>query len=67
VQGFVIEELKRELKELDGHVVKWVRRTANSVAHRLAKESCDLELCKTWFLFPPDCIVDVLAQDIPGA
>jgi ribonuclease HI len=47
VQSFVIEELKRELKELDGHVVRWVRRTANSVAHRLAKESCDLELCKT--------------------
>ncbi|XP_071674252.1 uncharacterized protein [Lolium perenne] len=66
VQSFVIEELKQELKALDGHVVKWVRRSANSVAHILAKKSCDLELCKTWFLFSPDCIVDELAQDMPG-
>jgi hypothetical protein len=67
VQSSVIEDLKQGLKALDGHVVKWVRRSANSVALRLAKESCDLELCKTWFLSSPDCIVDELAQDMPGA
>jgi hypothetical protein len=65
VQSFAIEELKQELMALDGHVVKWVRRSANSVAHKLAKEGCDLELCKTWFLFSPDCIVDGLARDMP--
>jgi hypothetical protein len=65
VQSFIIEDIKRELMALDGQVVKWARRSANSVAHRLAKESCVLELCKTWFLFSSDCIVDDLARDMP--
>jgi ribonuclease HI len=36
--GLLIEKLKRALKEVDGHVIKWARRTANTVAHKLAKE-----------------------------
>jgi ribonuclease HI len=49
--GPLAEEIKRELRGFDNHVVKWVRRTANGAAHILAKEGCGLEISKTWFLF----------------
>jgi hypothetical protein len=51
-QGLLIEKLKRALREVNGHVIKWARRTANTVAHKLAQEGCGIECSKTWFLFP---------------
>jgi hypothetical protein len=53
------------VEDINDHVVKWVRRSANAVAHNLAKEGCVLGLNKVWFLFPPDCIKDVLSVDSP--
>jgi hypothetical protein len=47
-------------------VVKWASRSANGVAHKLAKEGCGLELCQSWFTMYPDCIVDALAHDLSG-
>jgi hypothetical protein len=66
VHGPLVEEIKQSLRELEGYSVKWARRTANGVAHILAKEGCGLEICKSWFLVYPDCIANVLMQDLSG-
>jgi ribonuclease HI len=63
-QGLLIEKLKRALREVNGHVIKWARRTANTVAHKLAKEGCGMGCSKTWFLFPPSCIKVGLDMDL---
>jgi hypothetical protein len=35
--GPLVEEIKRELRDFDNHVVKWVRRTAKSMSSRTLK------------------------------
>ena len=44
----------------------WVRRTANSAAHLLDKESVLNNSCKIWLHEPPDCILQVIAAEIPA-
>lgn len=60
VHGQLVESIKMKLQGIDDLVVRWVRRSANRVAHRLAKEGCDNELCKTWFTFSIDAEAGVL-------
>ena len=50
----------------NGFKVTWVRRTANVAAHKLAKVGVGDELCKVWLGVPPDCILDVISEDIPS-
>jgi hypothetical protein len=64
--GPLVEDIKRELREMVDYKVKWARPTANRVAHVLAKEGCGLEICKTWFIIFPDCIGNLLTQDVHG-
>jgi ribonuclease HI len=66
MHGPLVEEIKKALRELDDHTVKWARRTTNMAAHTLAKEGCGLEVCNNWFLVHPDCIGHILAQDMAG-
>jgi hypothetical protein len=47
----LVEEIKQSLRELKGYSVKWAWRTANGVAHILAKDDCGLEICKLGFWF----------------
>lgn len=60
VYGPLVEEVKDLLLTTEEFSVSWVRRSANGVAHLLAKESCGTELHKTWFHIPPVCIMDAL-------
>jgi hypothetical protein len=53
IHGPLVEEIKNELRELANYKVKWARRTANGVAHSLAKEGCGLESDRVWFMVPP--------------
>jgi ribonuclease HI len=64
MHGSLIEKLKREIRSIGDHVVKWVRRSANAVAHTLAKEGSGLEYSRTWFISFPDCIKGMLARDL---
>jgi hypothetical protein len=64
MHGPLIEKLKREIRSIGDHVVKWVRRSANAVAHTLAKEGSGLEYSRTWFIVFPDCIKGMLARDL---
>jgi hypothetical protein len=64
MHGPLVEEIKKELRLLANYQVKWARRTANRVAHSLAKEGCGLESDRVWFMVPPVCIDSVLFQDL---
>jgi ribonuclease HI len=65
--GAVIEGIKGSLRDLDEVVVKWVRRSANSVAHILAREGCGLGVNKTWFISVPACIMIAMDLDLSGS
>jgi hypothetical protein len=64
VHGILIEQIKRELRNGRDYLVKWARRSANEVAHRLAKEGCDLGSSRIWLDVPPECIKDALYLDV---
>ena len=47
--------------------VSWVCRNANVAAHKLARVGVGEGVCANWFGTPPDCILDVISDDIPNA
>lgn len=67
VAGPVLEEIKSLLRSMDEYKIRWARMTANGAAHAMAKEGVCNELCKVWFQTPPDCILHVIASEIPDA
>ena len=44
--------------------MSWVRRSANEVAHRLAKERVSIRMNKEWLEVPPGCILQAVADEI---
>ena len=36
-------------------------------AHRFARVGVGDELCKVWLGLPPDCVLDVISDEIPNA
>jgi ribonuclease HI len=64
VHGILIEQIKCELRTGREFVVKWARRSANEVAHRLAKEGCELNSARIWLDVFPDCIKNALYSDV---
>ena len=62
-----IQEIKSLLNSFSDFKVTWVRRSANVAAHRLARVGVGDELCKVWFGIPPDCVLDVISDEIPNA
>jgi hypothetical protein len=64
VHGILIEQIKCELRTGREFVVKWARRSANEVAHRLAKEGCELNSARIWLDVSPDCIKNALYSDV---
>lgn len=65
--GPLIQELKALLSSFVSSRVTWVRRTANVAAHKLAKIGVGDELCYVWLGDTPDCVLDVISDDIPNA
>ena len=63
VHGPLVEEIKSLLKGFDVFSVNHVRRTCNVVAHRLAKEGCENNVCNTWLGCPPGWLMDLVALD----
>ncbi|XP_073358323.1 uncharacterized protein [Aegilops tauschii subsp. strangulata] len=61
-----IQEIKQMLVLKNDYKVTWVKRTGNVAAHKLAKVGVGDELCKVWLGVPPDCILDVISDDIPS-
>jgi hypothetical protein len=64
VYGPLIEEIKELLRGFDESMAQVVRRTANSAAHRLAKEGCENNVSRVWLGVPPAFIVNVLNSDV---
>jgi hypothetical protein len=59
-----IERLKRAAREIEDYAIKWARRSANGIAHKLAKEGCGLSSSNIWFIHYPTCIEGELARDL---
>ena len=64
--GPVIEEVKQMMESRDRWKITWFRRSANNVPHLLARERVANNLCKVWPHEPPDCILQVVSDEIPG-
>jgi hypothetical protein len=62
IGGHKIEDIKRDLRALDDHQVRWARRSANMLAPKLSKERCGLELNKIWFIIGLDYILSDMSQ-----
>lgn len=63
--GPVVEEIKELLRSREASKVTWVSRTANTAAHRLAREGVCNKSCRVWTSSPPDCILRVISEEIP--
>lgn len=62
--GPLVEEIKTMLQSFEQVRVTWVKRSANAAADRLAKMGMGDELCKVWLAVPPDCILDIVSDEI---
>lgn len=63
VIGPIVEDTKSLLATVTGGVTTHIRRTANTVADRLARIGRNIGAILTWFEEPPDFIVDLLFED----
>ena len=63
--GPMIKEVKHLLETREWKVT-WVRRTANGVVHRLAKEGVENNSSMIWVHDPPECILQFLSAEIPA-
>jgi ribonuclease HI len=64
LNGVLVEEIKALLKGFGDHRVQAVRRSANEVAHLLAKLGCENKLCNVWNGVAPIEIMDQLVLDV---
>jgi hypothetical protein len=67
VHGPLVEDIKVLLGGFEEVQVQHVRRRANGVANRLAKEGCMNNVCETWIGVPPMWIVTLLDSDVDVA
>ncbi|KAI5332913.1 hypothetical protein L3X38_023042 [Prunus dulcis] len=63
VLGPVVEDTKSLLTQITGEGFTHIRRTANGVAHRLARFALHIGGSLYWFEEPPDFISDILYED----
>ncbi|KAB2632248.1 hypothetical protein D8674_028495 [Pyrus ussuriensis x Pyrus communis] len=61
--GLLLKDTQRILQSFKSWKASFVRRNANSMAHRLAKFSLTLDHPVSWFEEPPDLISDLLLED----
>nr|GMD52496.1 uncharacterized protein LOC109191080 [Ipomoea batatas] len=60
----VILDIKDMLRSLHHVDISHVSRTANSVAHSLAREACSMSVPQEWNSIPPSFIVNALYSDL---
>lgn len=63
VYGQLVQDVKGLLSSFLESRVAWVRRSANKVAHVLAREGCTKSLYKTWLHVSPECVSSEIASD----
>ncbi|CAI9760115.1 unnamed protein product [Fraxinus pennsylvanica] len=62
--GILTEECRLLAREFPHLKFRWVRRSANQVAHTLAKTAESLHAIVEWFYFPPSFLSSVLIADL---
>nr|GLL44697.1 uncharacterized protein LOC109191080 [Ipomoea trifida] len=60
----IIADINDLLRSLSRVAICYVNRTANSVAHSLAREACSLSVRQEWLSIPPSFIVNELYSDL---
>ena len=58
----VVEDIKALLEGFEGTVIRHVRLEANEVAHHLARDGCENNLCKTWIV-PPVYVENLVTSE----
>jgi ribonuclease HI len=66
LHGPLVQEIKVLLSSFSDTEVQHVRRSANGVAHCLAKFGCENNICNTWVGVPPMYCMNLLAYDYGG-
>ncbi|KAB2598400.1 hypothetical protein D8674_001320 [Pyrus ussuriensis x Pyrus communis] len=61
--GHLMDDTRRILQSFQLWKANFVRRDANTVAHRLARFSLTLEHPVSWFEDPPDIISELVLED----
>jgi ribonuclease HI len=61
--GQLVCEIKALVLSFKRSLVRSVRRSANDVAHRLAKKGCDNKMCRVWHGVAPNCTQNRLVLD----
>ena len=62
--GTIVGDCNELLKHINPVLVKFTYRSANSVAHSLAKATCSMSEEREWLDSPPDFILHVLERDM---
>nr|GMC64734.1 uncharacterized protein LOC109164833 [Ipomoea batatas] len=68
-QGFspvkvLIHDVKEIARSVPHVIFSFVKRSANRVAHELARAACSMSECNVWFHDPPPIIIDSLRWDL---
>lgn len=62
--GTLVDDCIHLLKHINPVLVKFTYRSANSVAHDLARAAYSMSEVRVWHVSPPDFLVHVLANDL---
>jgi hypothetical protein len=62
-RGHMIADIREGLREFQCWEIKYVRRTANNIAHVLARAAVQQGVEGIWTEIPPDCIVELLVAE----
>ncbi|XP_019170830.1 PREDICTED: uncharacterized protein LOC109166321 [Ipomoea nil] len=62
--GFLVDDVKELASMIDDVRFCFVKRSANHVAHTIAREACSTAGCGEWFDVPPSFLVPHLSRDL---
>nr|GMD63796.1 uncharacterized protein LOC109155163 [Ipomoea batatas]GMD68708.1 uncharacterized protein LOC109155163 [Ipomoea batatas]GME20595.1 uncharacterized protein LOC109155163 [Ipomoea batatas] len=62
--SILIQNIKEIVRSVPQVNFSFVKRSANTVAHELARAACSMSKCNVWFVNPPPIIFDSLRLDM---
>ncbi|CAH9142860.1 unnamed protein product [Cuscuta epithymum] len=61
--GLIVEDVRDLMKDFNSISIAFIRRSANRVAHTLARAAVSLSDSHVWLSIPPTCIMQALSHD----
>ena len=62
----MVKEIKGMAKSLGEFKATWVKREANKAAHEIARFGFCNSISVSWEVSPPDCILRIVSDELPG-